>query len=134
MATSIEEADVQLAAIPQEPVCPNCTAQLAGDYCHACGQKKSHPNEFSVRRFIGRLLTEFIDLESNKVIKTARAMILKPGLLAREYLSGRRSTYIGPVKLYLTFSALYFLFAWSALADIRGGGPERTARHPATIA
>lgn len=134
MATSIEEAEVQLAAIPQVPACPNCTAELAGDYCHQCGQKKIHPNEFSVRRFVGRLLTEFIDLESNKVFKTARAMILKPGLLAQEYLNGRRSTFIGPVKLYLTFSALYFLFAWGALSDIRGGGPARTARHPATIA
>jgi hypothetical protein len=34
----------------------------------------------------------------------------------------------------LTFSALYFLFAWGTLSDVRGGGAERTARSQATIA
>ena len=133
MAATIEETH-EPSATSETPPCPNCGATLAGDYCHQCGQKKIHPNEFSVRRFLGRLFTEFIDLESNKIIKTLRVMILKPGLLAREYLAGRRSTYIGPVKLYLTFSAIYFLFAWGALGDIRGGGAERAARNPRTVA
>ncbi len=134
MATSVEETSAHLINAPETSACPNCAATLAGEYCHDCGQKKIDPNEFSVRRFVGRVLTEFIDLESNKVFKTVRVMILKPGLLAQEYLSGRRATYIGPVKLYLTFSAIYFLFAWGALGDIRGGGAERAARNPRTIA
>jgi hypothetical protein len=34
----------------------------------------------------------------------------------------------------LTFSALYFLFAWGALYEVRGGGAARMARNPSTIA
>ncbi len=60
-------------------------------------------------------------------------MVFRPGLLATEYLAGRRGSYIGPVKLYLTFSALYFLFAWSVLSEVRGGSAQQTARHPITI-
>ncbi len=59
--------------------------------------------------------------------------MVRPGLLAVEYLAGRRGNYIGPVKLYLTFSALYFLFAWTVLSDVRGGSAQRIARHPVTM-
>ena len=132
MAIPIESDKPGLETAPAQ-ICPNCGESLAGDYCHGCGQKKIHPNEFSAKRFIGRLLTEFIDLESNKIIKTLRVLVIKPGVLAQEFLQGRRGTFIGPVKLYLTFSALYFLFAWGALSDIRGGGSERAARSPAVV-
>jgi hypothetical protein len=60
-------------------------------------------------------------------------MVRRPGLLAVEYLAGRRGNYIGPVKLYLTFSALYFLFAWSVLSEVRGGSHERIARSQETV-
>jgi hypothetical protein len=33
----------------------------------------------------------------------------------------------------LTFSALYFLFAWSVLSEVRGGSAQRIAQHPATV-
>ena len=61
-------------------------------------------------------------------------MITKPGLLAREYLDGRKGKYINPIRLYLTVSALYFLFAWGALSNAGGGGVEDTARRPNFIA
>lgn len=107
--------------------CPNCDTVLLGLHCHECGQKKINPNEFSLKRFLARVVNDFTDLESNKILKTLAAMVMRPGLLTTEYLAGRRGNYIGPVKLYLTFSALYFLFAWGALAEIRGGATTRTA-------
>jgi Protein of unknown function (DUF3667) len=113
--------------------CPNCGTTLLGSHCHECGQKKINHNEFSIKRFLGRLVNDFTDLESNKLLRTFSALVVRPGLLTIEYLAGRRGNYIGPVKLYLTFSALYFLFAWTALSDIRGGSAQRTARNPLTV-
>lgn len=110
--------------------CPNCATALIGVHCHSCGQKKINANEFALKRFLARVVGDITDLESSKTFKTLRAMFTKPGLLTREYLAGRRGNYIGPIKLYLTFSALYFLFAWGALAEIRGGATQRTARVP----
>jgi Protein of unknown function (DUF3667) len=121
------------AAAPPIETCPNCSTSLLGGHCHECGQKKIEPNEYSLRRFIGRAINDFTDLESNKVLRTLSAMIVRPGLLAVEYLAGRRGSYLGPLKLYLTFSALYFLFAWSVLSEVRGGSAERIAQHPATV-
>ena len=121
-----------VAATPVEN-CPNCGTILLGNHCHECGQKRIHHNELAVKRFLGRVINDFTDLESNKVFRTLSAMILRPGLLASEYLSGRRGSYLGPLKLYLTFSALYFLFAWTVLSEVRGGSAQRIARHPATV-
>lgn len=113
--------------------CPNCDTVLLGVHCHECGQKKINPNEFSLRRFLARVVNDFTDLESNKILRTLSAMVTRPGLLTTEYLAGRRGNYIGPVKLYLTFSALYFLFAWGTLAEIRGGAATRTASMPMVV-
>lgn len=107
--------------------CPNCNTSLAGEYCHQCGQKKIYSNEFSLRVFFARLINDLTDLESSKLIRTFWAMVSKPGLLASEYLHGRRGNFVSPVKLYLTFSALYFLFAWTALSEARGTSAQRIA-------
>ena len=121
-----------VAASPIES-CPNCSTSLLGSHCHECGQKKIDADEYSLKRFIGRAITDFTDLESNKFFRTLSAMIFRPGLLAAEYLAGRRGRYLGPLKLYLTFSALYFLFAWTVLSEVRGSSAQRIARIPATI-
>ena len=118
--------------IPAE-ACPNCETVLLGVHCHECGQKKINPNEFSLKRFLARVAGDFTDIESNKILRTFWTMLRRPGLLTNEYLAGRRGNYIAPVKLYLTFSALYFLFAWGALAEIRGGATARTARMPRIV-
>ena len=122
-----------LAATPIEN-CPNCGTNLLGSHCHECGQKKIHHTEWSLKRFLGRVINDFTDLESNKILRSLSALVTRPGSLTTEYLAGRRGNYIGPVKLYLTFSALYFVFAWSVLSEVRGGSDQRTARHPVTIA
>ncbi len=133
MATHLDPAEP--GATSSEPeICPNCGSELSGKYCNNCGQKKIHRQEFSVKHFTRQALNEFTDLESNKIFKTLVALLFRPGILAAEYRAGRKGKYVSPIRLYLTFSAIYFLFAWGALSDIRGGGSARAARSPATIA
>ena len=133
MATHLDAAEPGVISYESE-ICPNCESQLTGEYCNNCGQKKIHRQEFSVKHFARQAVNDFTDLESNKIFKTLVALLLRPGILAAEYLAGRKGKYVGPIRLYLTFSAIYFLFAWGALSDIRGGGSARAARSPATVA
>ena len=133
MATNVEVVESP-ETITQLERCPNCESELNGHYCHTCGQKKIHRHEFAIRHFFGHLIHELTHLDSNKILKTFFALLFKPGLLTSEYLAGRKASYINPIRIYLTFSAVYFLFAWGILGDIRGGGAARTARSPATIA
>ncbi|HYJ87946.1 MAG TPA: DUF3667 domain-containing protein [Pyrinomonadaceae bacterium] len=133
MAISLESADAN-ELIPQSERCLNCGAELSGEYCNQCGQKKVHRHDFSIRHFFGHLLHEFTHLDSNKILKTLYALVFRPGLLTAEYLAGRKGSYINPIRIYLTFSALYFLFAWGALYDVRGGGAARMAKNQRAIA
>ncbi len=128
------ENPLQNESLPEPIVCANCGAEMTGEYCHQCGQKKVDRHDFSVKHFFGHLVHEITHLDGNKILKTLKALLFRPGLLTAEYLAGRKGSYLNPIRIYLTFSALYFLFAWGTLADIRGGGADRTARHPTTIA
>jgi hypothetical protein len=133
MATNLKESPPKVST-DTPGVCPNCGSDLLGQYCHTCGQKRIHRNEFSIKHFTKHTVHELTHLDSNKILRTIAALLFKPGLLAQEYLSGRKGKFIGPIRLYLTFSAIYFLFAWGALADVRGGNAATAARNPATIA
>jgi hypothetical protein len=133
MATHLDAAETMATSYDPE-ICPNCASDLSGEYCNNCGQKRIHHEDFAVKHFTRQALNEITDLESNKIFKTFVALLFRPGVLAAEYLAGRKGKYVGPIRLYLTFSAIYFLFAWGALSDIRGGGSARAARNPLTIA
>jgi hypothetical protein len=133
MVIDIEHANTGVGT-PPSTRCPNCDAELTGSYCQNCGQKKPSRHDFSLRHFFGHLVHEFTHLDSNKILNTLKTLLFKPGLLTVEYLAGRKGRYINPIRLYLTFSAIYFLFAWGVLADIRGGSAERTARNPRIVA
>lgn len=133
MAISPQSVD-NLEPIARTERCLNCGAELSGEYCHQCGQKKVHRHAFSLKHFFGHLLHEFTHLDSNKILKTLYALLFRPGLLTAEYLAGRKGSYINPIRIYLTFSALYFLFAWGALYEVRGGGAARMAGNPSAIA
>lgn len=94
--------------------CSNCGEVLAGEFCHACGQKRFVESD---RRF-GHLLHQFVagatDLDG-RFWRSLRALLFQPGLLSREYFEGRRARWLSPVGLFLAVSVLYFL------APLRGG-------------
>jgi hypothetical protein len=122
--------DIDRPARDPKNACPNCGGFLTGKYCGDCGQKRIDHHEFALHHFAGHLIHEITHLDSNKILKTFSHLIGKPGLLAREYLAGRKGKYINPIRVYLTVSAVYFLFAWGALSSAGGGGVEATAARP----
>jgi len=88
--------------------CSNCGETLAGEFCHACGQKRFVESD---RRF-GHLLHQFVasatDLDG-RFWRTVRALAFRPGLLSREYFDGRRAYWLSPVSLFLAVSVVYFI-------------------------
>ena len=94
---------------PPDHTCPNCDTVLHGVYCHECGQKA----ETSVprfREFLHEAISEFLLLDG-KFLNTVKVLVTQPGQITKDFIDGRRTRYISPLRLYVIFSVLFFLLA-----------------------
>jgi hypothetical protein len=92
--------------------CPNCNEQLLGQYCHRCGEQRVERDQLSLKRFAENSAHELIDIEHSKIWNTFYALVFRPGFLTNEYLAGRKSRYLTPVKVCLVvFAASLFLYS-----------------------
>jgi Protein of unknown function (DUF3667) len=96
--------------------CLNCVAPLSGPFCAQCGQRDIPPYP-SVRELAVDAVSEFSGWDG-RLLNTVRTLLVRPGLLTREFLEGRRARYISPLRLYLSASLIYFLLTATA-PDIR---------------
>jgi hypothetical protein len=86
--------------------CPNCEAAVAGNFCHQCGQETVlHPP--STREFLHEFIGHYVALEG-KLWKSMGLLLFRPGRLTLEYIKGRRVRFVQPLRLYLTFSLIFF--------------------------
>ncbi len=87
--------------------CLNCGAVISTKYCPECGQHNTSHNH-GLWQFIQEFLEEFFRFDS-KLVRTLTPLLRKPGFLTQEWTAGKRVSYISPLKLYITLSALCFL-------------------------
>lgn len=103
--------------------CKNCGAITQGNYCQQCGQA-THLHVPSAREFLHEFIAHYVALEG-KLWKTLALLIAKPGMLTREYIEGRRVRYLEPLRVYLTFSIIFFaLFKISGVEVARFEDPS----------
>jgi hypothetical protein len=87
--------------------CPNCGAKFDGPYCAHCGQERD-----THRRTITHLLHDFFeDILSfdSRILRTARALVARPGELSCAFRDGRTRAYVPPIRLYFFATLLFFL-------------------------
>jgi hypothetical protein len=104
-----------------EANCLNCGTELAGDYCHACGQK-AHVHR-SLTAFWHDLAHGVLHLDG-KVWRTMPLLAWRPGELTRRYTHGERAKFVSPMALFL-FS-VFLMFAVFSLVGgpvVGGSGP-----------
>lgn len=89
-----------------ETACLNCGTVLVGSHCHQCGQA-AHVHK-TIGAFFHDLLHGVFHFEG-KIWRTLPLLAFKPGKLTREYVDGRRASYVSPVALFLF--AVFLLFA-----------------------
>jgi len=112
--------------------CPNCGFALSGNFCQECGQAaKLHVP--SAREFLHEFVAHYVALEG-KLWQSVKLLLFKPGQLTREYIEGRRVRYVEPLRLYLTFSIIFFaLFKFSGI-NIGAQEREMEAEKPKAAA
>lgn len=95
----------------KEKICLNCNAELHGNYCHVCGQENIEPRE----SFISLVTHFFYDIThfDGKFFSTLKYLVFKPGFLSKEYIRGRRISYLHPIRMYVFTSAIFFIVFFS---------------------
>ena len=91
----------------EERNCLNCNAQLEGRFCHICGQENIAPKE-SFWHLLNHFFEDITHFDG-KFFSSLKLLITRPGYLSREYMNGRRASYLNPVRMYVFTSALFFL-------------------------
>lgn len=93
--------------IREDKTCLNCRHVVDQKFCPNCGQE----NTDSRKTFHHLFIHFFEDLThyENAFWKTIKNLLFKPSTLTREYLSGKRLSYLAPVRLYIFISFITFL-------------------------
>jgi hypothetical protein len=88
--------------------CKNCGQVFSGKVCNNCGEKVFHEKQLSAGHYLHEVIDFFYHFE-NKVLKTIKLNILKPGFITAENLRGVRVPYAKPVQLYLVVAVLFYV-------------------------
>lgn len=96
--------------------CPNCGAELHGEYCSACGQP-AH-----LHRTLGHMVEEFLHgivHFDTRAWRTLPLLVFRPGTLTREYIHGKRARYISPLAMFLLIVfTMFAVFAFAGGASV----------------
>ena len=88
--------------------CLNCHKDINyAKYCPYCGQLNTD-KKLTFKQFLKDFLGDYFTFDS-KFFKSLIPLLIKPGHLTREYLNGKRVSYILPLRLYI-FTTFVFFF------------------------
>lgn len=96
--------------------CLNCNTALQGKFCYVRGQKQIEPTERTVKYFVTEFLGSAFMLEKN-FLRNLWQVLVKPGLLAKDYTEGKRKRYMPPFSIFLLIN--FFFFIYNPLTDFR---------------
>jgi len=89
--------------------CLNCGTPLdAGDnFCKHCGQANDG-RRLSFSELIAETLANLFSLDS-RFYFTLRTLMARPGLIAKDFVEGKRQRFVHPIRFYLSISLVFFL-------------------------
>lgn len=93
---------------PHNKLCPNCETSYINSFsfCPNCGQANKNLS-LNFKYFVSEFLSGMFNLDS-KIYRTLKLLFLEPGKLSKEFIAGKRNSYIPPVRMYLIGSLIYF--------------------------
>ncbi|MCJ7468224.1 MAG: DUF3667 domain-containing protein [Maribacter sp.] len=87
--------------------CKNCdkTIDASFEYCPYCGQETADNLTFGV--LFSNTIGNYFSIDA-RFFKSFFPLMLKPGVLARRFVDGKRHTYLHPAQFYLFISVIFF--------------------------
>ena len=90
-----------------DKTCLNCRYVVENRFCPNCGQENTDTRKTFHHLFIH--FFEDLTHYENAFWRTIKNLLFKPAALTKEYLSGKRLSYLAPVRLYIFISFITFL-------------------------
>ena len=88
----------------EKHVCATCGTEFHGNYCPRCGQKAAIGRYSFKSAFL--LFLDVWGLGNRGMFRTIRDLLLRPGYMIRDYLSGMQMAYFPPFKMFFLVVAL----------------------------
>jgi hypothetical protein len=96
----------------KEKNCLNCGHFVDEHFCTHCGQENVELKEDALH-MITHAVADYFHFES-KFFGTMKPLLFKPGLLTKQYVEGKRVSFIHPIRLYIFISIVFFLVILSS--------------------
>jgi hypothetical protein len=87
-------------------ICPACNTSVSTPYCPACGERRPHPHELTLRGLLHQAVEAIISLDA-RLWRSLRNLLRRPGALTVFFYHGSRKPYIGPFALFLLTNVLF---------------------------
>ena len=113
--------------------CASCKTVFSGNYCPRCGQA-AEVGRFSFKKTVMMFL-DLWAIGNRSMLRTIRDLILRPGYMIRDYISGMRSAYFPPFQMFCllaTFSLIVEQGIDLGLSDEKKVVPTEQTTAPST--
>ncbi|WP_448700205.1 DUF3667 domain-containing protein [Mucilaginibacter sp. AW1-3] len=91
--------------------CLNCGNTFTGHYCNNCGQEN-----LELKEDFGHLMVHAVGDYfhfDEKFFHTLKPLLFQPGKLTVDYMAGKRTQYLHPIRMYIFISLVYFILLFS---------------------
>lgn len=85
-------------------ICKNCGSSFEGNFCNQCGQKNID-ERITLKEILHAFFHNFTHLDSG-ILYLARELFIRPGIVAKEYIEGKRKKYFNPFQYLIIVVAL----------------------------
>ena len=89
--------------------CPTCAQPCRSRYCPECGEREPHAHDLTVAGFAEHAVEEFTHVDG-RLVRTFRALLLRPGQLTESWVRGQRKAILGPLQVFILANVVFFGF------------------------
>lgn len=90
--------------------CLNCGNTFKGQFCPHCGQK-ARTKRLQFVELFKNFIAPFVGGDS-KVVNTCRDLFVRPGIMVRNYLEGKRARYYNPLQMFVYVITTYAIVSY----------------------